>query len=799
MVAPSLPLWGTLDSFFGGSGLHWDRSEGGENFGIPNPIWVDSSTSASGYSVGASNTYTIVAEGQDILGDEGQPLTIATTTMVFPFVTTSGSSGTAVGAPVFSETNGVISAAVVYWTAGSSAGLYNVVLQDVTDNLNNLATGAPSLSLSGSPVTLETNVALTPGSDNWTFASNSTNFVLAYSEGTTVNVEGFSTTGTPTTSLTTISSVGTYEMSEDASGGFHWFTTGTSGGTITEQAYSATSGLEGAPTTITTDLTAISQQAVRYSTNDDGSFILGMEGTNSSSENVLEYDVYNSSGTQLGTSPLVLNSTGEVHVDVRAIGFNGEYAIVYNDATTPGGSTFQTYLMVVSSTGTVLEGPTAVGGLENFDRIRGLGNGLVEIDYRSSTTGNEVAYIYDTRTAGTTVTGTSGDDLLPGTTGTSSVSGLGGNDIIAPAIGTETIDGGTGFNTVEYNTSSSNFTLTQNPNGSWSASASYTNDGQTNTYSDTLTNVEVVHFDNESIAIRTRTADDFSQSGTSDVLYRNDSTGDTGVYAISNGVNTGWHDVGASSTAYVIVGTGDFYGNGTEGILYRDNSTGDTGFYSITNAANTGWQDVGASSTAYVVVGVGDFYGNGTDDILYRDSATGDTGFYAMVNGVNTGWHDVGASSTAYSVVGVGDFNGDGTSDILYRDNSTGDTGFYEIVHGVNTGWHDIGASSSAYSVVGVGDFLGNGTADILYRDNLTGDTGFYAISNGVNTGWHDIGASSTAYSVVGTGDYLGTGTSDVMFRDNTTGDTGFYAITNGVNTGWHDIGASSTAYHVVS
>jgi len=293
-------------------------------------------------------------------------------------------------------------------------------------------------------------------------------------------------------------------------------------------------------------------------------------------------------------------------------------------------------------------------------------------------------------------------------------------------------------------------------------------------------------------------SENFNGNDTSDVLYRNNTTGDTGFYHISGGTNAGWVDIGASSTAYSVVGSGDFVGNGTADVLYRSNSTGDTGFYEIMNGALTGWHDVGASSTAYGVVGVGDFTGSGTDDILYRDNTTGDTGFYKIVNGVNTGWHDVGASSTAYSVVGVGDFTGSGTDDILYRNNSTGDTGFYEIVNGVNSGWHDVGVSNTAYSVVGVGDFMASGTDDILYRNNSTGDTGFYDIVNGVNTGWHDIGVSSTAYSVIGTGDYNGDNTSDVLYRNNTTGDTGFYQIVNGVNTGWHDIGASSTAYKVV-
>ncbi len=291
---------------------------------------------------------------------------------------------------------------------------------------------------------------------------------------------------------------------------------------------------------------------------------------------------------------------------------------------------------------------------------------------------------------------------------------------------------------------------------------------------------------------------DFKGSGNSDVLFRAGTSGDTGFYSIVNSANAGWVDIGASSTAYSVAGTGgDFNGDGMSDVLFRNGSSGDTGFYAIVNGVNAGWHDVGASSTAYGVMGTGDFNNDGTSDILYRNNSTGDTGFYAVVNGANTGWHDVGASSTAYAIAGVGDFNNDGTSDILYRNGTTGDTGFYAIVNGVNTGWNDVGVSSTAYSIVGVGDFNGDGTSDILYRNNSNGDTGFYEIAAGVNTGWHHVGASSTAYSVVGVGDFNGDGTSDILYRNDSTGDTGFYAIVAGVNTGWHDIGASSTAYRV--
>jgi autotransporter-associated beta strand protein len=326
-------------------------------------------------------------------------------------------------------------------------------------------------------------------------------------------------------------------------------------------------------------------------------------------------------------------------------------------------------------------------------------------------------------------------------------------------------------------------------------------------FDDGLTNNGIVNGINSQLdggtlvvsATATYNAADFNSDGASDILFRNDATGDTGFYAIVNGVNTGWHDVGASSTAYKVVGSGDYDGTGTSDVAFRNAATGDTGYYSIENGANTGWTDIGLTSTAYSVVASGYFDGGAAGDsyMLFRNNATGDTGFYVYSDQHSTFfWIDIGATSTAYSVVGTGNF--DGNNDILFRNNATGDTGFYSIVDGANTGWHDIGASSTAYSVVGIGNFLGNGTDDVLYRNNATGDTGFYAIVGGVNQGWHDIGTSSTAYSVVGTGDYLGNGTSDVLFRNNSTGDTGFYAISGGVNTGWHDVGVSSTAYHVV-
>jgi hypothetical protein len=290
--------------------------------------------------------------------------------------------------------------------------------------------------------------------------------------------------------------------------------------------------------------------------------------------------------------------------------------------------------------------------------------------------------------------------------------------------------------------------------------------------------------------------EDFLGNNTSDILFRNTTSGDTWVEAVSDGALASWNQIGSSNTSFSVVGTGDFYGTGASDVLFRNNSTGDTWFEAISNGAFTGWNQIGGSDTTYSVVGLGDFTDYGTSDILFRNNLTGDTWFEAISDGASAGWHQVGGSDTHYSVVGVGDFFESGTDDILFRNNSTGDTWIEQMINGASAGWGQIGGSDTHYSVVGVGDFFGNGTDDILFRNNSTGDTWFEAITNGAFAGWHQIGGSDTTYAVVGAGDYFGNNTSDILFR-NSAGDTWVEQITNGALASWSHIGSSNTSYSV--
>jgi hypothetical protein len=387
------------------------------------------------------------------------------------------------------------------------------------------------------------------------------------------------------------------------------------------------------------------------------------------------------------------------------------------------------------------------------------------------------------------LTGNGLNNKLTGNSASNGLDGAAGNDLLIGGLGTNTINGGAGWDRSQYAITAASVTLTHNADGSWTIA----NAG----ISDTITNVEVAQFTDTNVALRRRAANDFAATNISDILFRNDATGDIWFEAISNGAFAGWNQIGGSDTHYAVIGIGDFFGNGTDDILCRNNSTGDTWFAQMSNGAFAGWNQIGGSDTHYSIVGVADFYGRGTDDILFRNNSSGDTWIEAMSNGAFAGWHQIGGSDTTYAAVGLGDFFGNGTDDVLFRNNSTGDTWVEAISNGTFNGWQQIGGSDAHYSVAGVGDFFGNGTDDILFRNNSTGDTWFAAISNGAFNGWHQVGGSDTKYAIVAVGDYFGNGAGDILFRNNSTGDTWFEAMSNGSFNGWQQVGGSSTSYTV--
>ncbi|TBX20320.1 FG-GAP-like repeat-containing protein, partial [Nioella sediminis] len=101
----------------------------------------------------------------------------------------------------------------------------------------------------------------------------------------------------------------------------------------------------------------------------------------------------------------------------------------------------------------------------------------------------------------------------------------------------------------------------------------------------------------------------------------------------------------------------DLTGDGTSDILWRNGTTGQYGMFDMSGGTPT-WSVLGGESTAWQIGGLGDFDGDGTDDILWRNDTSGGIGFSAMGSGSPV-WNALGTASAAWQIMGVGDFNGD--------------------------------------------------------------------------------------------------------------------------------------------
>jgi hypothetical protein len=287
-----------------------------------------------------------------------------------------------------------------------------------------------------------------------------------------------------------------------------------------------------------------------------------------------------------------------------------------------------------------------------------------------------------------------------------------------------------------------------------------------------------------------RAAGDFNADGTSDVFWRNDSSGHVGTWEMHNNVQT-WHDLGGSGVDHKVAGVGDFNSDSTSDVLWRNDANGHVGIWEMHDNVQT-WHDLGGSGVDHKVAGVGDFNNDGTSDVLWRNDSSGHVGTWEMHDNVQT-WRDLGGSGLDHKVVGIGDFNNDGTADVFWRNDSNGHVGIWEMHDNVQTS-HDLGGSGVDHKVVGIGDFNADGTADVLWRNDASGHVGIWEMHDNVQT-WHDLGGSGTDFKVAGIGDYNGDGTSDIFWRNDSSGHVGIWEMHNNVQT-WHDLGLSSGVDH---
>ena len=287
---------------------------------------------------------------------------------------------------------------------------------------------------------------------------------------------------------------------------------------------------------------------------------------------------------------------------------------------------------------------------------------------------------------------------------------------------------------------------------------------------------------------------DFNNDSRADILWRNAANGGNTVWQMAGAQFFGRGDASGGVAAlrtvaspWTIAGLGDFDGDGTTDILWRNTSTGENYIYFMDGGhilPSEGYIRTVADAN-WTVAGVGDFDGDGRSDILWRNTATGDNYIYFM-NGlqiVAEGFMRSVADAT-WTVAAVGDFDGDGKADVLWRNASSGQNYIYPM-DGTNVKASEgfIRTVPTSWQVKGLGDFNQDNKRDIVWRNATTGENYIYPM-DGLTILPSETYLPTVAdlnWNIVGVGDYHGPnwvdqslihgrGISGILWRNSATG-----------------------------
>lgn len=281
---------------------------------------------------------------------------------------------------------------------------------------------------------------------------------------------------------------------------------------------------------------------------------------------------------------------------------------------------------------------------------------------------------------------------------------------------------------------------------------------------------------------------DLDLSGTSDLFWRNASTGESVIWRSANS-RLPIRVTRVTSLAWQVEALGDFDGDGKTDVFWRNRSTGANVIWSGSNSSRS--RSVPTVSTVWELVAAADFDGDDVEDVMWRNTRTGANLVWRSADST-TPMSVMGVTNLSWQVVGTGDFDGDGRADLLWRDSSKGKNVIWRGADGMDP-QSVVGVTDLAWQVVGVGDFNGDGRADILWRQK---DRGINVIWRSGNAGTQQdvTDVTNPAWLVAGVGDYNGDGRSDILWRHGTAGSNVIWrsalssqqqAVSGVTNTDW--------------
>lgn len=219
-------------------------------------------------------------------------------------------------------------------------------------------------------------------------------------------------------------------------------------------------------------------------------------------------------------------------------------------------------------------------------------------------------------------------------------------------------------------------------------------------------------------ALTTGSVRDFNGDGHPDIIWRNEATGDAAVWLLDDAFATTGnflegHVLLEGLLDWTPTHFGDFDGDGTTDIVWRNGSSGETAIWLMADGQMRQGTVV-VSDGGWAVTHAADFDGDGRSDLLWHHAGTGTTAMWLM-DGLQLRTGAMLVANADWRVATTADLDGDGRMDLVWHSPTLGNAAW--LVDGTTLAAGAMLAAGSRFEPRFAPDMDGDGKDDILWAD----------------------------------------------------------------------------------